>query len=144
MITHVISAIGAAVGGFFGFKGKQAESVNKALEVVADFNTTEAARFSAAAQIISAEARSEGLLTRSWRPLAILILIFDFHLLAYWLITGQFPPELLDTLPPIMDKVLDTALLLAGVMGGGRALEKIAREFQIGGILKEFIKKKLL
>lgn len=144
MIGSIIQGLGAAIGGFFGFKGKQAQAVEKALDVVGDFNTTEAARFAAAAQIISSEARSDGWLTRSWRPIAILVLIFDFHLLAYWLITGQFPPELLQTLPPIMDKVLDTALILGGVVGGGRALEKIAREFGVGSILKEFIKKKLV
>jgi len=144
MIGDIVSGIGTALGGFFGFKGKQAEVVNGALKVVGDFNTTEEARFMAAAQIISSEARSDGWLTRSWRPIAILVLIFDFHLLAYWLISGQFPPELLQTLPPIMDKVLDTALILGGVVGGGRALEKIAREFGIGSVLKEYIKKKLL
>lgn len=80
------------------------------------------------AQIITAEARSDGWLTRTWRPLAMLnfLLLLDL----YWL--GMAPAYLVAN-PNVVQQLF--SLLTVGIGGyvGGRSLEKIVP--QIAGMM---------
>lgn len=75
-ISGLISLIGSGVSGFFGLKGRQADVVTKALDIVGDINKSDDARAVAAATIISAEARSDSWLTRTWRALTVGAFVF--------------------------------------------------------------------
>lgn len=136
MIANLIGLLASGVKGFFGLKGKQADVVNKALEVVSDVNKSDDARAVAAAQIISSEARSESWITRSWRPLTVLafVSLLISHLLGF-------------TAPNLSEHALDRIFDIVeySVLGymGMRSADKWVRELQIGGVLKSFIAKKL-
>lgn len=139
----ILGVIGQAVSGFFGFKGQQADTVKTALQVLGDTNTSNAQREQAVATIIAGEAASDSPITRVWRPLAMLVFLVDLHIMLWALITGNFPKELMATLPPIMERVFDLITIGIGGYIGGRTLEKIISQINIGGVLKQFISKKL-
>lgn len=136
LITGALSLLGSGVKGFFGLKEKQAETVSKALEVVGDVNKSDDARAVAAAQIISAEARSESWLTRSWRPIVVLTFVglLVSHLLGYT------APNLTNAVVMRIFDIVEYSVL--GYMGM-RSADKWVRELQLGSVLKQFIQKKL-
>lgn len=135
----ILNLIGSALTGFFGFKGSQAKVVEKAMSVVGDANATAQARDVAAAQILIAEAQSESWLTRTWRPL--FMVTFMVMLLSYWF--GYVPPQLLGPMPPIIDEIFTLIQIGLGGYIPVRGLEKMLSQFQLGGILKKFVEKKL-
>lgn len=139
MIGAIISGIGSAINGFFGFKGKQAEVISEAMKVVGDVNATQQARDVAAAQIIVAEAKSESWLTRSWRPL--FMVVFMVLLLSFWF--GYVPPHLLGPMPPIMAEIFLIVKIGIGGYIPARSLEKMVEGFGLKKTLKTFIEKKL-
>jgi len=139
MVNAIITGLnllGTGLKGFFGLKKSQAQVMDKALKVVSDVNKSDDARAVAAAQIISAEARSESWLTRSWRPLVVVtfVCLLVAHLLGFTAV------NLTETVLMRLFDIVEYSVL--GYMGM-RTTDKLVRELQIGGILKEFIKKKL-
>lgn len=136
LIGPVVGLVGSGISGFFGIKKGQQELVTNALEVVSDVNKSDDARAVAAAQIISAEARSESWLTRTWRP--IVILMFTGVLFGYFF--GYVPSK--NITPEIINRVFD--LVEYSVLGymGMRSADKWVRELSLGAVLKKIIEKK--
>lgn len=134
--TSAITFLGNVVSGFFGFKGKQAETVSKALDIVGDVNSSDDARAVAAAQIIASEARSESWLTRTWRPM--IVVGFSGILFGYFF---GYVPENVDSV--IINRVFD--LVEYSVLGymGMRSADKWIRDLSLGSVLREFVKKRL-
>lgn len=136
ILTNILGLIGTGVKGFFGIKRGEAKIVNHAMDVLSDVNKSDDARALAAAQIISAEARSESWLTRTWRPLTVLS--FVGILFAYFF--GLIPQNVT---PHIVDRIFD--LVEYSVLGymGMRSADKWIRELSIGSAVKKFIERKL-
>lgn len=137
MIGGLLNVIGAGISGFFGFKKSQGEAVKQGLEVLGDINSSEAARETAIAKIISSEASSGYWLAAVWRPL--LMVFFGVLIGARWF--GYMPPNMSEA------ELFEVyGLLKLGIGGyiGSRGLEKIASNLKLGGILQEYIKKKLI
>lgn len=144
----ILSIIGGAFGlignifkGIFSFKTAQADIVAKSLQLLSDVNASDADKANAAAIVMSADARSESLITRVWRP--ITVFIFLGLLVSFWF--GYAPHNMLiDKMPPVLDRIFDIieSVVLAGQ--GGRTLEKIVREMSLGMLLRKFVEKKIL
>jgi hypothetical protein len=136
LISGAFGVLGSGIKGFFGLKERQAETLSKALDVVGDVNKSDDARAVAAAQIISAESRSESFLTRIWRP--VVVLGFTGILFAFFF---GYSPE--NVTPNMIDRIFD--LIEYSVLGymGMRSADKWVRELSLGSVLKKFIEKKL-
>lgn len=139
-IGGIVSGIGSVLGAVFGFKGKQADTLQAAIKVLGDANTSNVHREKALASIIVAEATSESLLAKNWRPL--LMLVFAGLVIAYWF--GYTPPHLNEPLSPALAEVFDIVKLGIGGYIGGRTIEKIVASIGLSKTLKTFIEKKLL
>ncbi len=136
MIASLFSLIGGGISGFFNFKGQQAEVINKAMDVVTSVNQSDDSRDRAVADIISAEANSESWLTRTWRPLVVMMfvgLLFSFFF-------GYSPPNVT---AHMIDRVFD--LVEFSVLGymGSRGLEKCISSLALGPVISKFVQKKL-
>lgn len=107
------------------------------MRVLEKANNTEAAGLAAAASIIVAEAQSESAITRTWRP--IIMLIFAGLIIASWF--GYTPPGIDQPMSPMLDRLFDLMEIGIGGYVGGRTLEKIAKEIRIGSVLKKLINK---
>lgn len=136
MIGSILSLLGTAVGGFFNFKGQQAEVMKEALNIVGDVSKSDDARAAAAAQIIAAEASSDSWITRTWRPLVVLC--FTGILLGN--LTGLVHSPVSEA---HIDRMFD--LVEISVLGymGMRSADKWIRDLRIGNTLSKFITKKL-
>lgn len=136
MIGSILSLLGTAVGGFFNFKGQQAEVMKEALSIVGDVSKSDDARAAAAAQIIAAEASSDSWITRTWRPLVVLA--FTGILLGN--LTGLVNSPVSEA---HIDRMFD--LVEISVLGymGMRSADKWIRDLRIGNTLSKFITKKL-
>jgi hypothetical protein len=136
LIASVLGIVGQGIGGFFGVKTKQAETINNALSIVGDVAKTDDARAVAAAQIISAEANSEAGITRTWRPIVVLTLtgILVAHLLGFTAV---------NVTEPVLMRIFD--LVEYSVLGymGMRSADKWIRDLSLGSILKQYIGKTL-
>lgn len=138
-MISILTAIGTGVKAFFGFKGEQAKTVQSALKVIGDANSSNGQREAAVAAIISAEAKSGYWLAAIWRPLTMLV--FLGIILASWL--GYVPPHFNDPMSPMMERIFDLMQLGIGGYIGGRTLEKIVSQVGVAGVLKKFIEKKV-
>lgn len=136
MLGSIISLLGSVVGGFFNFKGQQAEVMKEALNIVGDVSKSDDARAAAAAQIISAEASSDSWITRTWRPLVVMC--FTGILLGN--LTGLVHSPVSEA---HIDRMFD--LVEISVLGymGMRSADKWVRDLRIGNTLSKFITKKL-
>ncbi len=135
-LSGLFGLIGTGISSFFGFKGQQAEVINNAMNVVKTVNASDDARDMAVAQIIVAEASSESWLTRTWRPLVVMMfvaLLFSFFL-------GYSPTNVT---PHMIDRIFDIVeFSILGYMGS-RGLEKCISSFALGPVISKFIQKKL-
>lgn len=124
----------------FGFKGQQADTISKALDVVSTATSSNAQREQAIAQIIAGEASSEAWLTRMWRPLTMVA--FVGIILAYWF--GYTPPNINAPLSPTLDRIFN--IIEIGLMGyiPARTIDKIVTQINLSKILKTFIEKKFV
>lgn len=138
-LASIFSTIGSAIGGLFNFKGKQADVIQTAIKVVGDTNASQSQREQAVAMIIAAENKSGGLAS-VWRP--ITMLVFLGLIVSFWF--GYVPSNLSGDMPPALSRVFDLLQLGIGGYIGGRSLEKIVSSLGIAGVLREFIKKKLV
>lgn len=136
MIGGLLSLIGNGISAFFGFKKEQADAVKQGLSVIADVNNSNAEREAAVAKIITAEVTNGYWLAAVWRPL--LMVFFAVLIGARWF--GYMPPNMTEA------EVLELyGLLKLGIGGyiGGRSLEKIIGNLNVGKALNAFINKKL-
>lgn len=132
VLGGLFSFLGSVAQGIFGSSKKKAEVIESAFTVLNNANSTEAAKAAAAAQIISAEAKSGYFLAAVWRPM--LMLFFAVLVGARWF--GYIPPDM-------SEKEIEHVyfLLELGIGGyiGGRTLEKIVNSINVGGILKRLL-----
>lgn len=137
IVGPLLGLVGQGVQGFVGVKQGQMEVVNNAMQVLSDVNKSDDARAVAAAQIISAESRSESWLTRTWRP--IVVLGFTGVLFGYFF--GYVPSS--NVTPEIVNRIFD--LVEYSVLGymGMRSADKWVRELSLGSVLKKVVSKKL-
>lgn len=84
----------------------------------------------AQASIITSEAKSEGWLTRSWRPIAMLNFLALLN--AYWF---GLAPEYLTSDPALVGDLFNLLTIGIGGYVGGRSVEKAARG--VAGILQK-------
>jgi len=137
IVGPLLGLVGQGVQGFVGVKQGQMEVINNAMQVLSDVNKSDDARAVAAAQIISAESRSESWLTRTWRP--IVVLSFTGVLFGYFF--GYVPSA--NVTPEIVNRIFD--LVEYSVLGymGMRSADKWVRELSLGSVLKKVVSKKL-
>jgi hypothetical protein len=141
VLGAIISGVGSAVSGFFGFKAEQSKNISEALKVINDINSSAADKEKAIAGVVIAEASSSSWLASSWRPL--LMVVLSIMVIAYFL--GFTTPNLLIPMPEnsAIAKLFD--LLMIGVMGYMplRSFDKLVQQLNIGKVLQTFIDKKL-
>lgn len=141
LLGAIISGVGSAVSGFFGFKAQQSANITEALKVVNDINSSAADKEKAIAGVVIAEASSSSWITASWRPL--LMVVLSIMVVSYFL--GFTTPNLLIPMPEnsAIAKLFD--LLMIGVMGYMplRSFDKLIQQLNIGKVLQTFIDKKL-
>ena len=141
LLGAIISGVGSAVSGFFGFKAQQSANITEALKVVNDINSSSADKEKAIAGVVMAEASSSSWITASWRPL--LMVVLSIMVVSYFL--GFTTPNLLIPMPEnsAIAKLFD--LLMIGVMGYMplRSFDKLVQQLNIGKVLQTFIDKKL-
>ena len=136
-ITTLISTIGTAIGSLFGFKKAQADVVKGAIESISTAATADEEYAAAAARAVSSVYEHGNFLERSWRPAAMWVFL--------GLIVGRFfgyvPPGLSEEEVSSIYRFFEIGLI--GYMPL-RSLDKWMKGFQVGSILKEFIKKKIV
>ncbi len=136
IIGGAMSLVGSGIGGFFGFKGKQAELVQGAIDVVGDVNRSDADYAQASANAISSLYENGPPIERMWRPLLMWIIII--MIVCRWF--GLVPPHIEKEEVLIVYNWLEIGLIGYIPL---RSMEKIMKGFQIGSVLKTFISKKL-
>lgn len=139
-LAGLFTGIGAVVGGLFKFKGRQAEVIQSAIQVLGDVSASNAQREQAVASIIAAEAGSESVLARIWRPM--LMVTFAGIIISYWF--GYAPPNIDGPLSPMMQEIFGILKIGVGGYIGGRTIEKIVSNIGLSSALKKFVEKKIV
>ena len=139
-LSAIFGFFGSAVSGLFGFKGEQAKTVQSALEVLKSVDASDAQAITASSQAIAAILTQGSFLEKNWRPLFMLILMMV--VVSAWF--GYYPHNFNDPLTPMMMQVWD--LLKIGLIGyvPARTIEKVVQQLNMGSIIKELIKKKVV
>lgn len=140
IIGGVLSLIGTGISSFFGFKKEQAESVKQALQTLGNINASEGQREAAIAKIIASESASGYWLSAVWRPLTMVV--FLGMIVSFWL--GYVPENLNNKMPPMIAELFGLMKIGIGGYIGGRTVEKIMNNMNIGKILKTYIEKRIL
>ncbi len=140
LVGGLFSLLGSGVSAVFGFKKAQGDAIQSALKIIGDVNSSEGQREAAIAQIISAEATSGYWLAAVWRPLTMII--FLGMIISFWF--GYMPPNLNENMPPVVRELFNLMKIGLGGYIGGRTIEKVMTNMNIGKILKTYIEKKLL
>lgn len=140
VIAAIFGFLGSFAKGLFGFKGDQAKTVQDALDLVKSINNSDAANVAASANALTAILTQGSWLERIWRPMLMILLI---TLIACWFF-GYAPSHFNDPISPMMNEVL--SLLKIGVGGyiPCRTIEKVLTQFNIAGVLKQLIGKKII
>jgi len=136
MLPQLLGVMGSFIAGFFGFKREQAKTIVDSLEAINKMGIAESEKDKARAAVLVAEATSESWLTRTWRPLVMMI--FAGLVVARWV--GYMPSNMSEA------ELLEVyGLLKLGIGGyiGSRGIEKIVSNLQLGSILKKYIEKKV-
>lgn len=132
--------IGSGVQSLFGFKESQAQVIKSAIDVLGDMNASAGQRDQAVAMIIAAETNSGSWLAASWRPLTMII--FLIIIVSFWF--GYVPPNITGPMPPMISEMFDLIKIGMGGYIGGRTIEKIFSQVNIGKALNTLIEKKIL
>lgn len=136
-VTGLLGVVGQGIGALFGFKGEQAKTVQKALDILKATSDVDSQAVAAAAQIISAEASNDSWLASNWRPL--FMVLFGSLIVARWF--GYMPPNMSET------ELLEVyGLFKIGLGGyiGSRGLEKMVTTMGLQSTIKKFIEKKIV
>lgn len=139
VLIALISGIGTAINGLFGFKGEQAKTVQEALKVLESVNSTDGQAMTAAADALSAILTNGSWLERNWRPMFMVVLM----VLVLCSFFGWVPPHLNDTMSPTMQQIWDLLKIGLGGYLPCRTIEKIVQQVNIGSILKTLIGKRV-
>lgn len=127
MITAMIPVIGGLVGKIIDRALPDKEAAAKAkIEMMSLIQTEGLKEMEAAQKVIVAEAKSDGVLARNWRPFIMMIfglIIANNYLVSPILVACGVPAPVLD-LPPDMWNLIQIGL---GGYVVGRSAEKVAR-----------------
>lgn len=138
MIPSILSLIGTGLNAFFGFKQAQGDVINTAVSTLGQVADSDANYAQASSNAISNVYQSGPLIERLWRPTLMWIIMV--------MIVGRwFGWHMLSGLPEVeISRIYDWMEM--GIIGYVplRSFEKIMRGFQIGGILKTFVSKKMV
>ncbi len=135
-VTSLFGLLGTAVTGLFGLKQKQGEAVVKGLSTFDAVVKADTDQVNSMSKAIEAVYQHGGVLERSWRPLFMYVCMGI--IVARWF--GYVPADLS---PSEVEHVYTFAYLgMSGYVM--RSLDKWMMGFQIGGIVKHFIEKKIL
>jgi hypothetical protein len=139
ILSALFGFLGSTVKGFFGFQGDQAQTVQKALDVLKSVNDSDGQTITAAAQSLSVILSQGSWLEKNWRPFLMLILMSI--VVSFWF--GYTPPQFNVPMSPMMVEIW--GLLKIGLVGylPCRTLEKIVQQINIGAILKTLVGKKI-
>src|SRR3990167_3327262 len=132
--TAAISGITSTVSSIFGFKEKQTEVVSTALNTFNAISEQDKDYFAASAAAIDAVYTKGSWIETNWRPALMWVCIG--LIIARWF--GYAPPGLTP------EEVTHMYTFIYIGLGGYiplRSIDKWMQGFQIGAILKEFIKK---
>jgi hypothetical protein len=138
-LIGVIEVLGRAITGFFGSKQASVDAIKSSIAVIGQVDASQGQREQAIATIIAAEAGSESVLARSWRPLAMIV--FLVMLVSFWF--GYCPPNISGPMPPILAEIFSLLKMGLGGYMGARTFEKIVDKVNIAGILKRYVDKNL-
>lgn len=137
IIGGILSLISSVAGGIFGMKRAQGEAVQAAIGTLGEVSTSDMEQAQAAATAITAVYMNGNFIERSWRPLFMYVVIV--LIVARWF--GYCPPELTAS---EVDHLYNFMYIgLVGYMPL-RSLDKWMMGFQIGGLLKSYMQKKIL
>lgn len=142
MAFPVVLAVKGAKRVFSFFKNrKKSNSTEDALKILANKDIPEEEKLRATTLALADSLKSEGFLTRNWRPT---LMVSGMAMIGAYML-GYTPADLpLDTMPPVLDRMFD--LVKTGLMVGipARTAEKVVKEFSLGSLIKNFVAKKLL
>ena len=139
VFAMLFGAIGSFFTGLFNFKGQQAQTVQEAIKLLGDVNTSEAQAQIAAANAISIILTQGSFIERNWRP--VFMVICMTVIVSFWF--GHIPPHFNDNLSPMMDKIMNLLEIGLGGYIPCRTIDKAIQQINIGSILKTLIQKKI-
>lgn len=139
-IMGLFTTISGFFSGLFGYKQEQAKTVQGALEVLKSVNDTDGQSMTAAAQVLSAILTQGSWLEKTWRPVFMVVLMGI--VISFWF--GYVPPSFNDPMTPMMQQVWDLLKIGLGGYLPLRTIDKLVQQLNIGSILKELIRKKMV
>lgn len=140
IFAGLFSAIGGIFSGLFSFKSEQAKTVQSALEVLKSVNDVDGTAATASAQALSTILSQGSFLEKNWRPI-FMVICMVILIAAFF---GHYPSHLNDPVTPTMQKIWTMLEIGLGGYMPLRTLEKIVTMFNVSGILKALIAKKVL
>jgi hypothetical protein len=123
-----------------GFKGEQAKTVQKAIEVVSTIDNNDAATTAALANALQQILTQGSFIEKSWRGWLMVILIIQVVCMFF----GYVPPHFNDPLSPMQERIFNLIEIGLGGYIARRGIVDVVRMFNIGSILKELIRKKIV
>lgn len=135
-IGGLLSLIGNGIGGFFGFKKAQSDTITSAINVIGDAQDSDAQYAKASAKAISSLYENGPPVERLWRPLLMWVIII--MIVARWF--GFIPPGITQDEVMVVYNWLEIGLIGYIPL---RSVDKWIKGFQIGSVLKKYIEKKL-
>ncbi len=140
MIPAIIGAIGSIFGGFFNFKGAQAETVSSAIDAVTSIDSNDAKSTASLAQALQVILSQGSWLEKNWRSW----LMVGCTILLFAGFFGYTPPNFNDPLTPMMERIFSLLKIGLGGYITRRGIVDVVRMFNIGSILKTLINKKVM
>jgi len=136
-LAGAFSVLSKVVTGIFGVKKSQADAVRSAVESISSATKADEAYAIAVGHSIAALYENGSWLERNWRPVSM------------WIFLGLITARLFGMVPPGLspEEVANVYRFFEiGLIGylPLRSVDKWMKGFQIGNLLKEFIKKKVL
>src|SRR3990167_4374531 len=134
VITSIAGLLSTIFTGIFGVKKEQSDTIERALKTFGDVSNSDQAYFAASASAITSVYTKGSWIETNWRPALMWTCIG--LIIARWF--GYAPPGLTP------EEVTHMYTFIYIGLGGYiplRSIDKWMQGFQIGAILKEFIKK---
>jgi hypothetical protein len=106
------------------------------VDLLKQADATDAQIATAIAAGVTAESQSEGVLTRNWRPLVMLLITM---LIVAWCF-GYIPPNINAPMPPFIEECFEILKFGLGFYMSGRSLEKIAKTLLTPKLIETMLK----
>jgi hypothetical protein len=140
IIGTIVSGISSIVSSIFKTKEVKAQAIASGIQGTVDLlkqaDATDAQIATAIAAGVTAESQSEGVLTRNWRPLVMLLITM---LIVAWCF-GYIPPNINAPMPPFIEECFEILKFGLGFYMSGRSLEKIAKTLLTPKLIETMLK----